>query len=181
MKTLNDYSINIVMYHYVRPIKGSNHPNIKGLELENFKKQINYFLKKSNVISHSDFIEIITSKKIPRKPCIMLTFDDGFIDHYKYVFPHLLEKKIKACFYPPIQVIKNKTVLDVNKIHFILEKEQNRKKILNEIDNLLIKKKKNSLKEMNFSKVKYLVDLYDDKDTTLIKRLLQFILPLEDR
>ena len=58
----------------------------------------------------------------------MLTFDDGFIDHYKYVFPHLLEKKIKACFYPPIQVIKNKTVLDVNKIHFILEKEQNRKK-----------------------------------------------------
>ena len=50
MKTLNDYSINIVMYHYVRPIKGSNHPNIKGLELENFKKQINYFLK--NLMSY---------------------------------------------------------------------------------------------------------------------------------
>ena len=45
MKTLEDYSINIVMYHYVRPIKGSKHPNIKGLELENFKKQINFFLK----------------------------------------------------------------------------------------------------------------------------------------
>ena len=31
------------------------------------------------------------------------------------------------------------------------------------------------------SKAKYLNDLYDDKDTTLIKRLLQYILPLEDR
>ena len=40
MKTLEDYSINIVMYHYVRPIKGSKHPNIKGLELENFKKRL---------------------------------------------------------------------------------------------------------------------------------------------
>ena len=181
MKTLNDYSINIVMYHYVRPIKGSKHPNINGLELENFKKQINYFLKKSNIISHADLFEIIRSKKIPKKPCVMLTFDDGFIDHYEYVFPHLLEKKIHACFYPPIQVIKNKTVLDVNKIHFILEKEKNKKQILKEIDTLLIKKKKNSLNKIDFSKVKYLDDLYDDKDTTLIKRLLQFILPLEDR
>ena len=58
MKTLNDYSINIVMYHYVRPIKGSKHPNINGLELENFKKQINYFLKKS--------FSIFVRKKNPR-------------------------------------------------------------------------------------------------------------------
>ena len=169
------------MYHYVRPIKKSKYPNIKGLELENFKKQIKFFLNESNIISHSDLIEIIKSKKIPKKPSVMLTFDDGFIDHYEYVFPHLLEKKIQACFYPPIQVIKNKTVLDVNKIHFILEKEQDSKKILNEIDKLLIKRKKTSLNDLDLKKVKYLNDLYDDKNTTLIKRLLQFILPLEDR
>ena len=181
MKNLNNYSINIVMYHYVRPIKKSKYPNIKGLELENFKKQIKFFLNESNIISHSDLIEIIKSKKIPKKPSVMLTFDDGFIDHYEYVFPHLWEKKIQACFYPPIQVIKNKTVLDVNKIHFILEKEQDSKKILNEIDKLLIKRKKTSLNDLDLKKVKYLNDLYDDKNTTLIKRLLQFILPLDDR
>ena len=181
MKNLNNYSINIVMYHYVRPIKMSKYPNIKGLEFENFKKQIKYFLNESNIISHSDLIEIIKSKKIPKKPSVMLTFDDGFIDHYEYVFPYLLEKKIQACFYPPIQVIKNKTVLDVNKIHFILEKEQDRRKILDEIDKLLIKRKKTSLNNIDLKKVKYLNDLYDDKNTTLIKRLLQFILPLEDR
>ena len=181
MKNLNNYSINIVMYHYVRPIKMSKYPNIKGLEFENFKKQIKYFLNESNIISHSDLIEIIKSKKIPKKPSVMLTFDDGFIDHYEYVFPYLLEKKIQACFYPPIQVIKNKTVLDVNKFHFILEKEQDRRKILDEIDKLLIKRKKTSLNNIDLKKVKYLNDLYDDKNTTLIKRLLQFILPLEDR
>ena len=102
MKNIEDYSIIIVMYHYVRQIKGSKYPNIKGLEFENFKKQINFFSKKFNIISHNEFLEIIKSKKIPKKPSIMLTFDDGFIDHYKYVFQHLRQKRISACFYPPI-------------------------------------------------------------------------------
>ena len=66
MKNIIDYSINIVMYHYVRPIKKSKYPNIKGLEFENFKKQINFFSKKFNIISHIDFLEIIKSKKIKK-------------------------------------------------------------------------------------------------------------------
>ena len=57
MKTIGDYSINVVMYHYVRPIKNSKYPNIKGLEFEDFKKQIDFFLNKFNIISHENFIE----------------------------------------------------------------------------------------------------------------------------
>ena len=40
MRTIEDYSVNIVMYHYVRPIKKSKYPNIKGLEFDDFKKQM---------------------------------------------------------------------------------------------------------------------------------------------
>ena len=42
IKTVNN-NIHIVMYHYVRNIKKSKHPNLKGLEFNNFKKQINYY------------------------------------------------------------------------------------------------------------------------------------------
>ena len=35
----------IVMYHYVRPIKNSKYPNIKGLELHGFQRQIEFFKK----------------------------------------------------------------------------------------------------------------------------------------
>ena len=73
----------------------------------------------------------LQAKKIPKKPSIFLTFDNGYIDHYKYVFPCLSKKKITASFYPSTKAIENKIVLDINKIHFILEKEQNRKLILN--------------------------------------------------
>ena len=35
-------NLTIVMYHYVRPIKESKFPGIKGLELEGFKRQLDY-------------------------------------------------------------------------------------------------------------------------------------------
>ena len=40
IKTINS-RIYIVMYHYVREVKKSKFPNLKGLEFSDFKKQIN--------------------------------------------------------------------------------------------------------------------------------------------
>ena len=88
-------TISIVMYHYVREVKNSLYPNLKGLEFNNFKNQINFFEKNFNNFSNDDFNEIISTKKIPLKPSVILTFDDGYIDHYKYVFPFLKKKKLK--------------------------------------------------------------------------------------
>ena len=67
-------------------------------------------------------------------------------------------------------------MLDVNKIHFILEKEKNKKKILKEIDKFLVRTGFKSLSKYNFSKIN-LKSRYDDKETILIKRLLQFYFP----
>ena len=168
------------MYHYVREIKKSKFQNLKGLEFKDFKKQINFFIKHFNIISHNDLVEILQTKKIPKKKSILLTFDDGYIDHWKYVFPYLREKKITGNFYPPVQVIKNNKVLDVNKIHFILEKELDRKKILKSIfkyTNKYLNKDENSL---NLNKIET-KNRYDDKETVIIKRLLQSHLPLKIR
>ena len=94
----NNNNIYIVMYHYVREIKNSKFPNLKGLEFEDFKKQINYFINNFNIISHFDLVEILNTKKIPKKKSILLTFDDGYIDHWKYVFPFLKKKKFLDVF-----------------------------------------------------------------------------------
>ncbi len=177
---IKNSTINVVMYHYVREIKNSKYPNLKGLEFKDFKKQIDFFCNNFNVLSNDDFVEIIHTKKIPNKPSFFLTFDDGYIDHYKYVFPYLLKKKISGVFYPPINTIRRLNVLDVNKIHFVLEKEQNRDNILNKI-NLFLKKKTNrNLENFNLSKLD-LRSRYDNKKTLLIKRLLQFYLDKELR
>jgi len=169
-------NIYVVMYHYVREIKKSKYPNIKGLEFSDFKNQILYFKKNFNLLSNNQFVEIINSKKVPKKKSILLTFDDGYKDHINYVFPFLKKHKICANFYPPIVTAQNKKVLDVNKIHFILEKEKNKEKILNLIF-LYVKKFLNKDSEqIQINKIN-LENRYDDKKITLIKRLLQDWLP----
>tara|TARA_B100000787_G_scaffold168700_1_gene158003 strand:- start:378 stop:1280 length:903 start_codon:yes stop_codon:yes gene_type:complete len=164
------------MYHYVREINNSQYPYLKGLEFKEFKNQINYLKKNFNILSNDDFIEIINTKKIPKKKSVLLTFDDGYKDHYKYVYPYLKRKKIYGNFYPPVQVLKNNKVLDVNKIHFILEKEDNKNKLLN----LIIKYAKKYMDfdevDLEINKIK-LFCRYDDKNTEIIKRLLQNHIP----
>ena len=185
MEKLNfsNSNIHVVMFHYVRE-KEKKYPNLKILEFSKFKSQIDFLCKNYNILSKKKFLEIIHSKKLPRKPSILLTFDDGYKDHYDYVFPYLLKKKITASFYVPVNPITNKIVLDVNKIQFILSLGRDPKKIINNIDNFLIKK---SLRKLDLDKIhrKILKDgtisPYDDKYTNLIKRVLQYILPKKIR
>lgn len=173
MKIIKNHNIGIVMYHYIRPLKKSPYPNLNGLEFYKFKKQINYFKNRYDILNFDDFLEILKSKKIPKKPSIILTFDDGYIDHYNYAFPYLVEKKISGIFYPPINVIKSSSALDVNKIHFILEKQTDRNDILSKIDIFLKKKVNKKISDFDLSKINF-SSRYDSKKTILIKRLLQF-------
>jgi peptidoglycan/xylan/chitin deacetylase (PgdA/CDA1 family) len=180
MIKLKNSNIYVVMYHYVRDIKKSKYPNIKGLEFKDFKKQIKFFLKKFNILNNDDFIDIIETGKLPKKKSIFLTFDDGYADHWNFVFPYLKKNKISGNFYCPIDVIKNKKVLDVNKIHFILEKEENTKKILDFIFKCTKKYMNKSVDNLSLEKINTYDD-WDNKETVLIKRLLQTHLPLRIR
>src|SRR4029077_14058193 len=59
-------------------------------------------------------------RKLPSNACL-LTFDDGFIDHYVTVFPRLASQGLTGCFFPSAKpVVERGVVLDVHKIHFIL-------------------------------------------------------------
>ena len=113
-------SLTIVMYHYVRELKHSRYPEIKGLTIDHFKEQIAYLKKYYNPISAYDLMDAIESgSELPPKP-LLLTFDDAYIDHYTVVFPVLDKEKLSGCFFPSAKCILEDRVLDVNKIHFIL-------------------------------------------------------------
>ena len=50
---MNEYmNLTIVMYHYVRKIKGSQFSNIKGLEFDAFKYQLDYLEKIIILLKH---------------------------------------------------------------------------------------------------------------------------------
>ena len=89
MINFKDSSILIIMYHYVRPLKGSKYPNLKALEISEFRKQLKWFKNKFDIINYDDLIDILKNRKISKKKKIILSFDDGYKDHYEYVLPEL--------------------------------------------------------------------------------------------
>ena len=77
-----------IMYHYVSP-KLDEFPNLNRLDLDSFIKQLDYFNDKYGFISQNDFLESIIEGK--KNDGVILTFDDGLLCHYQYVFHELKE------------------------------------------------------------------------------------------
>jgi len=183
MQSKNNTELSIVMYHYVRDLKNSRYPNIKGLDVELFREQLNYIQKHYTIIRMEDLIlSIENNKKLPNKP-ILLTFDDGYKDHFDIVFPILNELGIQGSFFPVTNPIEDGKVLDVNKIHFILATQENEELLIQEIYSLLNKYRERFKLKSNEYYFKKLAQpgRWDNKEIRFIKRLLQNELPNEPR
>jgi peptidoglycan/xylan/chitin deacetylase (PgdA/CDA1 family) len=173
--------ITIIMYHYVRPIKKSKYPRVKGLELNSFKKQLDFLSKKYEFITAEQLIaNSLGQEKLPKNPCY-LTFDDGFKDHIKYVMPELKLRKLQGSFFPPACAIEKKELLDVHAIQFILASTKNYKKLVKDVDQLC--SKINFTKsDLDLLKKKWAIPgRYDSKDIRYVKNMLQHVISKNDR
>jgi len=95
-----NFNLDIIMYHYIRPLDDTLFPNIKGLDLKKFKKQLEYLDKNYKIITHENVIDAITIKKPLPKNSVWLTFDDGYKDHIEYAIPLLEEFGFYGSFFP---------------------------------------------------------------------------------
>lgn len=104
-----------VVYHYVRP---ANNSTLKYLSINDFKNQIDYF--------QSNFGSIITknqwedAKKGHDINGVLLTFDDGFKDHHRYVLPLLKAQNLFGIFFICSDPLIKKIGLQVHLVHYLL-------------------------------------------------------------
>lgn len=173
--------INIIMYHYIRPTNGNKYPGIKFLELNFFKRQLDYLQEKFTIISVDQILDNIDKKiTLPKNAC-WLTFDDGYKDHYNYVFPELKKRKLQGSFFPPRDAIKNGEILDVNLIHHILSKCKSPYVLRDTLDKLCLQSSIKS-SELKLYWDRYAVSNRWDNETIIyIKRMLQHVLPKETK
>ena len=131
----------VVTYHYVRKYD-KKLKYFRFLEFKNFKKQLDYFSKKKIFITKDIFEKLIKKKIKPPKNSILLTFDDGIVDHYKYVYKELKKRNIFGIFFISTQPLEKKKFLNVHKIHLLIGKIKG---------NIL-------LKQLNFLIKPYMID-----------------------
>lgn len=175
-------ALKIVMYHYVRDLHNSRYPEIRGLSTEKFLQQIAFFKENYTVVSPQKVIEAAYSdKKLPENACL-LTFDDGYIDHYNTVFPILTANGMSAFFSMPGRILKEQKLLDVNKIHYILAAADMRE-LWGKFKVLLEERlKENGLPSLDeyWNKCS-LTSRFDPPEVIFIKRMLQVELPVRLR
>jgi len=109
-----------IMYHYIRD-NSDEYPNFKNLTVDQFVKQITFFEKEYGFVRKEDFISSIETKR-PIEKGVVLTFDDGFKDHYHNVLPILEERGLWGFFYVPTGHYNNKKILNVHRLHHLLGK-----------------------------------------------------------
>ncbi len=171
--------LNIVMYHYVRDLNNSRYPEIKGLDLSLFKQQIKFLNTNFNIISPEMLIDAVENNTSLPDKSILLTFDDGYIDHYTNVFPVLKEYNLSGVFSVPAKVIEKNKVLDVNKIHFLLASVK-AELLLNSIYeklNYYRDKQFNYPSNEELYQKLAIPNRFDSAEIIFIKRLLQCELP----
>jgi len=164
------------MYHYVRELPYTRYPEIKALLTSEFKEQLAYLKKYYTFVTVTDCLNALQNEyDLPTDACL-LTFDDGYIDHFATVFPILEENGIQGCFFPPAKAILAGEVLDVNKIHFLLASAyKHLDQLISDIYGCLDKyRSQYQLKSNSHYYSKLAVkNRFDPAEIVFIKRLLQ--------
>jgi peptidoglycan/xylan/chitin deacetylase (PgdA/CDA1 family) len=112
--------LTIVMYHYVRDLSRSRYPGLKALTVDAFDGQLDYITRHYRVCSVRELVAAARGQsRLPPNPCL-LTFDDGFVDHFTTVLPRLQARGLSAGFYPPALAVEGRRLLDTHKIQLIL-------------------------------------------------------------
>lgn len=173
--------LTVVMYHYVRDLKNSRFPEIKGCDIRLFREQIGFIKKHYVPVTVEQVIESQSYGVDLPEHAILLTFDDAYADHFTYVFPILEHEHIQGVFFPPVKAVTEHTVLDVNKVHFILAAtpQKDVPKLLGELSRM-VKENKDcyGLEPFEDYFEKYAVaNRFDTKEVVFVKRLLQVVLP----
>ena len=169
----------ISMYHYTRDLKHSRYPEIRGLDIPLFRRQLEFMKENFRFVTMEQVLDAVEGKTQLPDRALLLTFDDGYVDNYTFAFPLLEEFGAQGSFFIPGKTFRTHQLLDVNKIHYILAGADIR--VLTED----VKREMNRYRgtEFDFAPVEELYEQYavdsrfDDKNTIFVKRMLQTVLP----
>ncbi|HEX2972812.1 MAG TPA: polysaccharide deacetylase family protein [Tepidisphaeraceae bacterium] len=177
--------LTIVMYHYVRDVERTAFPGIKARSVAAFRGQLDYIRRHYRLVTAAELAQACsdTAATLPSNAAL-LTFDDGYIDHYSVVAPILADLGLSAVVAPVGKAVLEGKVLDVNKIHFILAAMQDRiDQVVAELFALLDRYRDTWGLEANQAYWSRLAqpNRFDPAEIIFLKRMLQRDLPIELR
>ncbi len=99
---VRNIEVPMLMYHYISPLPYNADAIRRDLtfEPEQFARHLERIRELGyETVTIRDIVEFLnTGAQLPQKP-IVLTFDDGYVDHYVYALPALLQRDMVGTFF----------------------------------------------------------------------------------
>ena len=166
-----------VMYHYVRP-ETAELPYLRYLHIEDFRRQLDHFAQAYGFVSRGTFLDSLDGVKAPPEG-VVLTFDDGFVDHFEWVLPELEARGLWGLFYVPTGYYETGAILDAHRVHYLLGRFGGHA-ALKELRGLLSDSMVSEDYVATFETPTYQHQI-NDESTTLFKRTLNYYVKEADR
>jgi len=172
-------SLTVVMYHYVRDYSATRYPGIKGLDVAGFRRQLDHLESQFSIVRMEDVIAAAQGGPGLPGNAALLTFDDGYAEHFHTVFPILHTRGLQGSFFPPVAPVRDRELLDVNRVHFILASGAPVEEISQSLDKEVESARDGyELKPLAAYREEWAhANRFDDAETIYIKRMLQTALP----
>jgi peptidoglycan/xylan/chitin deacetylase (PgdA/CDA1 family) len=176
MNMLAKLPVKIITYHYVKNPATTPYRKFNFLSTVAFKQQLKHIHNTGTFITINDIILCVEEGRPLPSNATLLTFDDGYSDHYDEVFPILKEGNIQGCFYPPGACIQSGVILDVNKIHLIMSLAPSPDAVLLTIKKYWLEDPPDVSMEDLWNEYA-IANQFDSPQIIFLKRLLQHALP----
>lgn len=166
----------VVMYHYVRDSSATPFPAIRALAPELFEQQLDWLQEQYQVVDLERLEAALNGTGELPPNAALLTFDDGFVDHYETVLPLLRERELRGVFFLSQDACgESPRLLGVHKTHFLLAHlgaEAFGRAVLEACDA--------GQRRAAGSAGVFGADRWEDADDRAIKHLLNYELPFAD-
>jgi peptidoglycan/xylan/chitin deacetylase (PgdA/CDA1 family) len=161
----------IVYYHYIRNAHRTPFPDIKGLSIADFASQLDWLQARFRIIDGETFERAALGRETLTEPTALLTFDDGFVDHYETAYLELRRRGIGGIFFvSDATVAVAPTLLNVHKTHFLLCAVGGRR-LLSEVEQQLLSMSVDAATAGGAREGLY---RYDEEPDVTVKRLLNY-------
>lgn len=166
-----------VMYHYVRDSDATPFPAIRALPPALFERQLDWLQSSHRLIGFDDFHDAVRGRRSLPANAALLTFDDGFVDHYATVLPILRARGLTGVFFLAYDACgPTPRVLGVHKTHFLLARlgsDTFRETVLRECELALTAEGGRTTRVFG-------ADGWERADERTVKELLNYELPFDD-
>jgi peptidoglycan/xylan/chitin deacetylase (PgdA/CDA1 family) len=113
-------TMHVVMYHYVRDLPNTPFPRIKGMLTTDFRQQLKAIQNLYEMATLESALDFLRGVYTPARDLCLLTFDDGFKEHYAEVTPRLVDCGVQGNFFVITSCLQERRVAPVHMNHFLM-------------------------------------------------------------